>query len=97
MTRIGRIAFGLISLALAAGVVYYWAPWQPAGQQTAANKQGKGKNKRGLANAPSGEAVPVLAGQAKVAHVPVFLHGGGTAPPPQPPPGRPQVARHVYS
>jgi membrane fusion protein, multidrug efflux system len=79
MTRIGRIAFGLISLALVAGIVYYWAPWQPAGQQTGTNKQGKGKGKRGFANTTPGEAVPVLAVAAKVADVPVYLDGVGTA------------------
>jgi membrane fusion protein, multidrug efflux system len=79
MTRTGRIAFTLISLALVAGIVYYWAPWQPTGQQTGTNKQGKGKGKRGFANTTPGEAVPVLAVAAKVADVPVYLDGVGTA------------------
>src|SRR5262245_54610622 len=79
MTRAGRIAFTLISLTLVAGIIYYWAPWQPAGQQTAVNKQGKGKGKRGGPAATTGEAVPVLAVEAKVADVPVYLDGVGTA------------------
>src|SRR5215475_961796 len=80
MTRAGRIAFALISLTLVAGIIYYWAPWQSAGQQTAANKQGKGKGKRGFGgNTTPGEAVPVLAVEAKIADVPVYLDGVGTA------------------
>jgi membrane fusion protein, multidrug efflux system len=77
MTRAGRIAFTLISLTLVAGIIYYWAPWQPAAQQTAA-KQGKGKGKRG-GNTTPGEAVPVLAVGARIADVPVYLDGVGTA------------------
>src|SRR2546426_12129232 len=79
MTRAGRIAFALISLTLVAGIIYYWAPWQPAGQQTAANKQGKGKGKRGGGNTTPAEAVPVLAVEARIADVPVYLDGVGTA------------------
>jgi membrane fusion protein, multidrug efflux system len=80
MTRAGRIAFTLISLTLVAGIIYYWAPWQPAGQQQTTAKQGKGKGKRGFAGtATPGEAVPVLAVEAKVADVPVYLDGVGTA------------------
>src|SRR5215475_6347268 len=78
MTRAGRIAFTLISLTLVAGIIYYWAPWQPAAQQTAA-KQGKGKGKRGGGNTTAGEAVPVLAVGARIADVPVYLDGVGTA------------------
>src|SRR5262249_4170348 len=75
-----RIAFALISLTLVAGIIYYWAPWQSAGQQAAANKQGKGKGKRGFGgNTTPGEAVPVLAVEAKIADVPVYLDGVGTA------------------
>jgi len=79
MTRAGRIAFALISLTLVAGIIYYWAPWQSAGQQTAV-KQGKGKGKRGFGGSTTpGEAVPVLAVEAKIADVPVYLDGVGTA------------------
>lgn len=76
MTRIGRIALAFASLTLVAGVVYYWPPWQPAAQQTAVNK---GKGKRGFGNTTPGEAVPVLAVEACVADVPVYLDGVGTA------------------
>ena len=77
MTRTGRIAFSLVCLTLAAGIVYYWAPWQSSAQQTVVNKKGKGK--RGFGTATPGEAVPVLAVAAKVADVPVYLDGVGTA------------------
>ncbi len=77
MTRTGRIAFSLVCLTLAAGIVYYWAPWQSSAQQTVVNKKGKGK--RGLGTATPGEAVPVLAVASKVADVPVYLDGVGTA------------------
>ncbi len=77
MTRIGRIAFSLACLTLAAGIVYYWAPWQSSQQQTVVNKKGKGK--RGFGSATPGEAVPVLAVAANVADVPVYLDGVGTA------------------
>jgi len=78
MTRAGRTFFALISLTLVAGIIYYWAPWQSTGQQTAVSK-GKGKGKRGGPAATPGEAVPVLAVAAKVADVPVYLDGVGTA------------------
>ena len=77
MTRIGRITFSLACLTLAAGIIYYWAPWQSSAQQTVVNKKGKGK--RGFGSATPGEAVPVLAVGAKVADVPVYLDGVGTA------------------
>jgi multidrug efflux system membrane fusion protein len=77
MTRIRRIAFSLACLTLAAGITYYWAPWQSSAQQTVVNKKGKGK--RGFGSATPGEAVPVLAVGAKVADVPVYLDGVGTA------------------
>jgi membrane fusion protein, multidrug efflux system len=77
MTRTGRIAFSLVCLTLAAGIVYYWAPWQSSAQQTVVSKKGKGK--RGFGSATPGEAVPVLAVAAKVADVPVYLDGVGTA------------------
>jgi multidrug efflux system membrane fusion protein len=77
MTRTGRIAFSLVCLTLAAGIVYYWAPWQSSAQQTVVNKKGKGK--RGFGTATPGEAVPVLAVASKVADVPVYLDGVGTA------------------
>jgi len=77
MTRTGRIAFGLVCLTLAAGIINYWAPWQGSAQQTVVNKKGKGK--RGFGTATPGEAVPVLAVEARVADVPVYLDGVGTA------------------
>src|SRR5215813_3333404 len=77
MTRTGRIAFGLVCLTLAAGIINYWAPWQGSAQQTTVNKKGKGK--RGFGTATPGEAVPVLAVEARVADVPVYLDGVGTA------------------
>src|SRR5215467_167415 len=77
MTRTGRIAFSLVCLTLAAGIIYYWAPWQSSAQQTVVNKKGKGK--RAFGGATPGEAVPVLAVAAKVADVPVYLDGVGTA------------------
>jgi len=77
MTRTRRIAFSLVCLTLAAGIVYYWAPWQSLAQQTVVNKKGKGK--RGFGTATPGEAVPVLAVASKVADVPVYLDGVGTA------------------
>jgi multidrug efflux system membrane fusion protein len=76
MTRTGRIVFSLVCLTLAAGIIYYWAPWQSSAQQTVVNKKGKGK--RGGSATP-GEAVPVLAVATKVADVPVYLDGVGTA------------------
>jgi multidrug efflux system membrane fusion protein len=77
MTRTGRIAFSLVCLTLAAGIIYYWSPWQSSAQQTVINKKGKGK--RGFGSTTPGEAVPVLAVAAKVADVPVYLDGVGTA------------------
>jgi membrane fusion protein, multidrug efflux system len=76
MTRTGRIAFSLVCLMLVAGIVYYWAPWQSSAQQTVVSKKGKGK--RG-GSTTAGEAVPVLAVEARVADVPVYLDGVGTA------------------
>src|SRR5262245_19412039 len=78
MTRAGRTFFALISLTLVAGIIYYWAPWQSTGQQTAVS-EGKGKGKRGGGNTTAGEAVPVLAVGARIADVPVYLDGVGTA------------------
>ena len=75
MTRAGRIAFALVSLLLVVGVVSYWSPWQPTEQQPSGKK---GKGKRG--GAPStADPVPVLATEAQVADVPVYLDGVGTA------------------
>jgi membrane fusion protein, multidrug efflux system len=76
MTRTGRIAFSLVCLTLAAGIVYYWAPWQSSAQQTVVNKKGKGKR---FGSTTPGEAVPVLAVEARIADVPVYLDGVGTA------------------
>jgi len=76
MTRTGRIAFSLVCLTLAAGIIYYWAPWQGSAQQTVVNKKGKGKR---FGSTTPGEAVPVLAVEARIADVPVYLDGVGTA------------------
>ena len=70
-----RIAFALVSLLLVAGVTYYWAPWQPTEQQ-AQNKKGKGKKG---ARPSTGDPVPVLAIDARIADIPVYLDGVGTA------------------
>ena len=78
MTRTGRIAFSLVCLTLAAGIIYYWGPWQGSAQQTVVNNK-KGKGKRGFGSTTPGEAVPVLAVEARVADVPVYLDGVGTA------------------
>jgi membrane fusion protein, multidrug efflux system len=77
MTRTGRIAFSVVCLTLAAGIIYYWAPREGVAQQTVVNKKGKGK--RGFGNTTAGEAVPVLAVEARVSDVPVYLDGVGTA------------------
>ena len=75
MTHPGRrIAFALVCLILAVGVVYYAAPWQPATEQPTK----KGKGKRGGGGSAQGEPVPVLAIEAKTADVPVYLDGVGT-------------------
>src|SRR5262245_25029500 len=74
MTRSGRrIAFALVCLTLAAGTLYYAAPWQVLTEQPA--KKGKGKRGGG---AQTGEPVPVLAVEAKTSDVPVYLDGVGT-------------------
>ena len=79
MTRTGRIGFALVSLILVAGLAsYYWWPSQAQQQQT--QQQGKkGKGKKGGAGADQAEAVPVLAIDARIADVPVYLDGVGTA------------------
>jgi multidrug efflux system membrane fusion protein len=75
MTRVGRIGFALVSLVLVAGVAsYFWQPAQPQQQQ-----QGqKGKGRRGAVPDPA-RIVPVLAIDARIADVPVYLDGIGTA------------------
>src|SRR4249919_1890651 len=76
MKRAGPIIFSLVSLFLVAGVVYYWAPWQPAEQPQQTAKKGKGKK----GSRPStNDAVPVLGIAASVTDVPVYLDGVGTA------------------
>src|SRR5262249_16178427 len=79
MTRTKRrIAFALVCLILAAGVVYYAAPWQQVGQQQEQpGGKGKGKGKRGGGN--TSDPIPVIAVQARIADVPVYLDGVGTA------------------
>jgi multidrug efflux system membrane fusion protein len=70
-----RIGFALVCLFLVAGVAYYWAPWQPTAQQQTAKK---GKGKRGTISS-TGDPVPVLAIDARIADIPVYLDGVGTA------------------
>jgi len=77
MTRTGRVAFSLVCLTLAAGIIYYWAPWQQGSAQQTVVKKGKGK--RGFASTTPGDPVPVLAVAARIADVPVYLDGVGTA------------------
>src|SRR5262249_54524559 len=68
---------GLVSLFLVAGVAYYWSPWQ-ATEQTPPGKGKKGK--KGKKGGPtSSEPVPILAATAKLADVPDYLDGVGTA------------------
>jgi len=75
MTRVGRIGFALVSLVLVAGVASYF--WQPA--QLLPQQQGqKGKGSRGAVPDPA-KIVPVLAIDARIADVPVYLDGVGTA------------------
>src|SRR5215468_2748227 len=77
MTRGRWIVYGLVSLFLVAGVAYYWSPWQ-ATEQTPPGKGKKGK--KGKKGGPtSSEPVPILAVTAKVADVPDYLDGVGTA------------------
>ncbi len=76
-----QIVTTLVSLAIVAGIVTYWAPWQspPAAQQQV---KGKGKGKGGFgrrAANPGDEPVPVLSIDARTADVPVYLDGVGTA------------------
>jgi multidrug efflux system membrane fusion protein len=76
MTRVGRIGAALVSLVLVAGMgAYYWWPSQTPAQQQQQGKKGKGK--RGPAD--PADIVPVLAIDARVADVPVYLDGVGTA------------------
>jgi membrane fusion protein, multidrug efflux system len=74
MTRIGRIGFALVSLVLVAGVAsYFWQPAQPQQQQGQKGKGGRG------AVLDTAKIVPVLAIDARIADVPVYLDGVGTA------------------
>jgi multidrug efflux system membrane fusion protein len=77
MTRAGRLGFAFVSLILVAGAAYYyyWPPAQTQQQQQA--KKGKGKGRFGGGN--PADIVPVLAVEAKIADVPVYLDGVGTA------------------
>jgi len=77
MTRGRWIVYALVSLFLVAGVAYYWAPWQTT-EQTPGGKGKKGKKgKKGGPN--TSDPVPILAVTAKVADVPDYLDGVGTA------------------
>jgi multidrug efflux system membrane fusion protein len=77
MTRAGRIGFTLVSLLLVAGIVSYWSPWTATTQETGQKTKGKG-GKRG-ANIRPDDPVAVLATVAKVADVPLYIDGVGTA------------------
>jgi multidrug efflux system membrane fusion protein len=76
MTRAGRFGFAFVSLILIAGATsyYYWPPAQTQQQQA---KKGKGKGRFGGGN--PADFVPVLAVEAKIDDVPVYLDGVGTA------------------
>ena len=67
------MGFALVSLVLVAGVAsYFWQPAQPQQQSQ------KGKGTRDAVPDPA-EIVPVLAIDARIADVPVYLDGVGTA------------------
>jgi multidrug efflux system membrane fusion protein len=70
-----RTAIALVSLVMVAGIATYWY-WTPA---PVVQKQNKGgfRQKGGTAN--STDPVPVLAIDARLADVPVYLDGVGTA------------------
>jgi membrane fusion protein, multidrug efflux system len=75
---IRRIVVVFVCLLVVAGIVTYWAPWQPAAQQQPSKGKGfLGKKKGGQLNTT--DPVPVLAIDAKRADVPVYLDGVGTA------------------
>src|SRR5215218_2270559 len=71
--RLKPIVIALIGLAVVAAAVTYWPSSQPAQQQ---GKAGKGK--KGF-SASSDDPVPVRATVARLADVPVYLDGVGTA------------------
>ncbi len=68
-----QFAIAIVAVLLIGGAIAYLAPWQPPPQQQ--SQRGK---RGGGAGAP-GEAVPVLASAARLADVPVYLDGVGTA------------------
>jgi multidrug efflux system membrane fusion protein len=70
-----RIAIALVSLVMVAGITTYWY-WTPA---TVAPKQDKGGFRKKGAGGNSTDPVPVLAIDARLADVPVYLDGVGTA------------------
>jgi multidrug efflux system membrane fusion protein len=77
--RMRRIAIALVCLLVTAGIAYHYWPWgqaQPQ-QQAGGAFKGRGKGKRGAG--PTTDPVPVLAIEARVADMPVYLDGVGTA------------------
>jgi multidrug efflux system membrane fusion protein len=72
--RLKPIVIVLIGLAVVAAAVTYWPSSQPTQQQ---GKAGKGK--KGFSAASSDDPVPVRATVARLADVPVYLDGVGTA------------------
>jgi len=75
--RMRRIAIALVCLLVTAGIAYHYWPWgQAQPQQQSGFAKGKGK-KRGAG--PTTDPVPVLAIEARVADMPVYLDGVGTA------------------
>jgi multidrug efflux system membrane fusion protein len=69
MTRRGIIIAVVTLVCLGGGVAAYWSPWQSSQQQTP----------RGRRSPIGADAVPVLAATARLADMPVYLDGVGTA------------------
>ncbi len=71
-SRRRQFAIAIVAVLLIGGAIVYLAPWEPAQKQSQRGKRAAG--------APAaGEAVPVLASAARLADVPVYLEGVGTA------------------
>jgi multidrug efflux system membrane fusion protein len=74
--KLKPIVIVLVSLAVVAAAVTYWPVSQPTPQQQG---KGFGKGKRFAQQQPGTEVVPVRAAAARLADVPVYLDGVGTA------------------
>ena len=72
--KLKPIVIVLVGLAVAAAAVTYWPSSTPTQQQSKA-----GKGKKGFAAPSSTDPVPVRATVARLADVPVYLDGVGTA------------------